>query len=155
MAYSQKYLPSHLSRRDRQRWKREMDKSRRLYKRGKYYSRKPVKSYKHRRSPHLAAFKKLYGEELDTKRLARMAKLTGCKRAALEAILSKGRGAYYSSGSRPSQTAESWAVARLASALTGGKSSYVDRVELTEGCRPSSKARKRISKKRPRRTRKR
>ena len=38
----------------------------------------------------------------------------------LEQILDKGRGAYYSSGSRPNQTAESWAVARLYAVVFGG-----------------------------------
>jgi hypothetical protein len=37
----------------------------------------------------------------------------------LEQILDKGRGAYYSSGSRPNQTAESWAKARLYAVLFG------------------------------------
>ena len=45
---------------------------------------------------------------------------------ALKHITKKGRGAYYSSGSRPNQTAQSWARARLASALTGGNASAVD-----------------------------
>ena len=37
----------------------------------------------------------------------------------LEQILDKGRGAYYSSGSRPNQTAESWAKARLYAVIFG------------------------------------
>ena len=51
----------------------------------------------------------------------------------------KGRGAYYSSGSRPNQTAESWAVPRLASALTGGNASAYDFHILKEHCAPKSK----------------
>jgi hypothetical protein len=58
----------------------------------------------------------------------------------LEKILSKGRGAYFSSGSRPNQSAESWGLARLASAITGGNASTVDYKILVEGCKPSSKA---------------
>ena len=40
--------------------------------------------------------------------------------------MKKGQGAYYSSGSRPNQSAHSWGYARLASAITGGKSAAVD-----------------------------
>jgi len=69
-----------------------------------------------------------------------MVRRTQCSRGALSKILNKGRGAYYSSGSRPNQTAESWAVARLASALTGGNAAIVDYSLLENGCSPTSKA---------------
>jgi hypothetical protein len=52
----------------------------------------------------------------------------------------KGEGAYYSSGSRPNQTPQSWAYARLASAITGGKASLVDYSILEKGCDPRKKA---------------
>ena len=39
-------------------------------------------------------------------------------------------GAYFSSGSRPNQTKDSWAFARLASVLLFGKAANVDRNEL-------------------------
>lgn len=39
----------------------------------------------------------------------------------IDAILHKGRGAYYSSGSRPNVTAEQWARARLASVIVAPK----------------------------------
>jgi hypothetical protein len=45
----------------------------------------------------------------------------------VEKILSKGRAAYASSGSRPNTSVEGWANARLASALTGGKAAQVDK----------------------------
>ena len=48
--------------------------------------------------------------------------------------------AYYSGGSRPSQTAHSWGRARLASAITGGKSAAVDYKILEAGCKATSKA---------------
>ena len=51
----------------------------------------------------------------------------------------KGEGAYYSSGSRPNQTARSWGIARLASAITGGKSSKVD-YHLLKQCNHTKKA---------------
>ena len=45
----------------------------------------------------------------------------------VDKILAKGKGAYMSSGSRPNQTPDSWANARLASVLTGGKALKVDK----------------------------
>jgi hypothetical protein len=71
---------------------------------------------------------------------AELSRKTRCSRAALRKILNKGRGAYYSSGSRPNQTAESWARARLASALTHGKAAKVDRNILLQGCQRGSPA---------------
>ena len=49
-------------------------------------------------------------------------------------------GAYYSSGSRPNQTGHSWGIARLASAITSGKSAAVDYDILEKGCKRNSKA---------------
>jgi len=59
---------------------------------------------------------------------------------ALEKIVNKGAGAYFSSGSRPNQTGQSWGIARLASAVTGGKASLIDYAILKTGCRSNSKA---------------
>ncbi len=67
-----------------------------------------------------------------------LAKASGCKRSALAAIIRKGAGAYYSSGSRPNQTAQSWGKARLASALTAGKAAVVDYHILKRGCHPKT-----------------
>ena len=38
----------------------------------------------------------------------------------------KGMGAYYSSGSRPNQTAESWGLARMYSYILGGPTRKID-----------------------------
>ena len=51
---------------------------------------------------------------------------TGCSIKVLKKIVNKGQGAYYSSGSRPNQTPQSWGYARLASSLTAGKAATVD-----------------------------
>ena len=67
-------------------------------------------------------------------------KATGCSRKALSKIINKGQGAYFSSGSRPNQTAQSWGIARLASAITSGKAAAVDYTILEKGCKPGSKA---------------
>ena len=69
-----------------------------------------------------------------------MAKKTGCSVGALRKIVKKGQGAYFSSGSRPNQTAHSWGYARLASSITGGKSAAVDFKVLSEGCKKTGKA---------------
>ena len=69
-----------------------------------------------------------------------LAKATGCYKATLAKIINKGAGAYYSSGSRPNQSAQSWGIARLASAITSGKAAAVDYYILEEGCKPTSKA---------------
>ena len=68
-----------------------------------------------------------------------LAKKSGCSLAALKKIVSKGEGAYFSSGSRPNQTGQSWGKARLASALTAGKAGAVDYNILHDGCKPGSK----------------
>ena len=59
---------------------------------------------------------------------------------ALKKIVNKGEGAYYSSGSRPNQTPQSWGYARLASALTAGNASRVDYDILEKGCGKNSRA---------------
>jgi len=41
-------------------------------------------------------------------------------RKGVKQIVKKGKGAYYSSGSRPNQIPHSWGYTRLASAITGG-----------------------------------
>lgn len=61
-----------------------------------------------------------------------IAKQLGVKLEGFEKILSKGRGAYYSGGSRPNQTPESWARARLFSVLFGGKARIVDKKIVNE-----------------------
>jgi hypothetical protein len=58
----------------------------------------------------------------------------------LREIVRKGEGAYYSSGSRPNQTAQSWGLARLASSITAGKSASVDFNILEKGCNHNKKA---------------
>jgi hypothetical protein len=69
-----------------------------------------------------------------------LAKPTKCSKKSLELIVKKGEGAYYSSGSRPNQTAQSWGIARLASAVTAGKAAAVDYAILKKGCKSNSPA---------------
>jgi hypothetical protein len=69
-----------------------------------------------------------------------LSKKTRCSLKALKKIVNKGEGAYYSSGSRPNQTAHSWGYARLGSAITGGPASKIDYSILKEGCDATSPA---------------
>ena len=57
----------------------------------------------------------------------RFSKATGVTPKAQDEIISKGMGAFYSSGSRPNQSAQSWALARLASVILKHGAYKVDR----------------------------
>lgn len=134
-----KYIPRHLSRRDKNVQRELLKKSADYYKKGKYYTRKKVKSFKSKKSQHVVNAKRIY--QLDTIFPSQqLSQKTGCSVKALSDIVKKGEGAYYSSGSRPNQTARSWGIARLASAITGGKSAVVDYHILDAGCSKNSKA---------------
>lgn len=134
-----RYLPLSLSKKDKQRQLNMLKKSRKLYKKGKYYTRKQVTSYTSKPSKHIINARKIYKVDtiIPNKRLARA---TGCSINALNQIVQKGEGAYYSSGSRPNQTAQSWGLARLASSITGGKAAAVDFNILEEGCKHNKTA---------------
>lgn len=139
MRIPKKYIPKILSTRDRNIQSRELAKSRKAYKSGKYHTRRKLKTYKHKQSPHIITARRIYKVE-DIKPSKELSNATKCSIDALLRIEKKGQGAYYSSGSRPNQTAHSWGRARLASAVTGGKSSVIDYKILKEGCKKNSKA---------------
>jgi len=139
MKINLKYLPTILTRKDKKKQKRELIHSRRLYKQKIYHSRPKVKSFKSKKSKHILKAEKIYNVD-KIGATNQLAKASGCKKDALEKIINKGEGAYYSSGSRPNQTAQSWGIARLASALTSGKAAAVDYNILEKGCKPTSKA---------------
>jgi DNA-binding Xre family transcriptional regulator len=134
-----RYLPFGLSNKDVNKQVQMLKKSRTEYKKGKYFTRKQVKSFKSRPSNHIKNAQKIYNVEkiVPSKELA---KATGCSINALNQIVKKGEGAYFSSGSRPNQTAQSWGYARLASALTAGKAAAVDFNILEKGCNHRGKA---------------
>jgi hypothetical protein len=134
-----KYLPKRLTRRDKKKQALQLKKSRNAYKKGQYINRKPVKSFTSKKSHHIVNAEKIYNlKKINVNK--ELAKKTGCSVKALNQIIKKGQGAYYSSGSRPNQTAHSWGVARLASSITGGKAAAVDFNILLEGCNKNSKA---------------
>ena len=133
------YIPKSMSIHDRVIQKKELEKSRKRYRQGQYYTRKKVKSFYSRPSKHLENARRLYNVRTmaPSKELSEK---TGCSISALEKIVQKGRGAYFSSGSRPNQTPESWGLARLASAITGGNASSIDFSILKNGCSQNSLA---------------
>lgn len=134
-----RYIPKTLSRRDSKMQYKNIIQSRKKYKRGIFFTRPKVESFHSKPSSHILNAKRMYSIKNfgPTRELARK---TRCTVKALNKIVNKGEGAYFSSGSRPNQTAQSWGIARLASAVTGGKSSRVDYHILEEGCAKNSRA---------------
>lgn len=136
-----RYIPDHLSKADKTRVRRELRKSRRQYKKGKYYTRKKVKSFKPQKSRWIDVLRRKYRIP-DRVSLSDtlLSKKSGCSMKTLKQIVKKGKGAYFSSGSRPNQTPASWGKARLYSSLSGGPASRVDLHLLEKGCKATSKA---------------
>lgn len=133
------YLPTDLNRHDKKTMVQELNKSKRLYKKGIFHTRKKIKGYISKPSKWKSKAQKIYNLN-EHFSLDDLAKATKCSTSALNTIVQKGMGAYYSSGSRPNQTAHSWGKARLYSAVSGGPASKIDYHVLSEGCQPKSKA---------------
>jgi hypothetical protein len=110
-------------------YKKELEKSRRYYKKtGLIKDRGTIfKGLKAKRSSHTAKFERKYGFPVTD--LAKVKKTF--PDTDVKTILAKGRAAYASGGSRPTVTgrgaASRWAMARLASVLTGGRALVVDK----------------------------
>lgn len=133
MQFIKRYLPDSLSTRDKVRQRKELTKSRKLYKQHKYYTRKAMRSFKSKPSKHLDNARRIYHVE-KIRPSNELSRRTGCSVKGLRQIVKKGEGAYYSSGSRPNQTPQSWGNARLASSITGGNASAVDFHILDKEC---------------------
>jgi len=134
-----RYLPKSLSKKDKKMQLKMLMKSKKFYNKKQYYTRRKVSSYKNKKSKHILKALKLY----DIKSIMPSKELslkTGCSLTALNEIVKKGEGAYYSSGSRPNQTPQSWGLARLASSLTAGKAAAVDYDIIKKGCNHKKKA---------------
>ena len=136
----QNYVPKYLSKKSKSTAIKELKKSRKSYKKGKYYTRKKVPGFKKQKTSWSSKVIEIYDLEKDKPiNLDVLVKKTKCTKKVFNKIIKKGMGAYYSSGSRPNQTAESWAVARLGSAITGGPASAFDYHALEEYCEKDSK----------------
>ena len=118
-----KQYSSGLSRKDKKKQLKSLKKSQKSYKKGKYVPRPKLKSFKSKKSSWTQKFHKLHPE---AKTLKQISDVTGIPKPALSAVKRKGMGAYYSSGSRPNQTAESWGLARMYSYILGGPTRKVD-----------------------------
>ena len=108
-----KYVPKSLSESD----KKKQIKS---IKEGKD---RPKVNYETKRSSHVVAFEKKYGEKITNDSFISKNIIS---KTGIDKILAKGRGAYYSAGSRPNVTAEQWARGRLASVILGKGARKVD-----------------------------
>ena len=79
-------------------------------------------------------FNKKYGFPKDVSHtISEISKLTGYKKSGLETILQKGRGAFYSNHQsvRPNvKDPTEWGLARIYSAVMGGKAARVDAAHL-------------------------
>ena len=115
---------SNLSKKDKKKQLKSLKKSQKSYKKGKYYTRPKLKSFKEKKSSWTQKFHKLHP---NAKTLKQISDVTGIPKGALSAVKRKGMGAYYSSGSRPNQTAESWGLARMYSYILGGPTRRVDK----------------------------
>ncbi len=108
------YVPASLNKEDRKKQIESIQKG----------TKRPKVDFDSRRSTHVVKFEKKYNKKINDKKWINDNLL---KSKGQELIKKKGYGAYYSSGSRPNQTPESWALARLASVLMNGKARRIDK----------------------------
>ena len=134
-----RYIPQKITDKDKRKQVKMLNKSKKMYKNNQYYSRPHISSYKSKPSGHIVNARKIYNIE-NIAPTRELAEKTGCKLSALNEIVRKGEGAYYSSGSRPNQTPQSWGLARLASSITAGKAAAVDYNIINKGCNHHKKA---------------
>mgnify|MGYP003651216403 FL=1 len=85
--------------------------------------RPKVDSFKSKRSGWAEKFEKKYGKKITDEKWIDKNIL---KKKGQKEIIDKGKGAYYSSGSRPNQTPYSWGYGRLASVVMGGPAKRLD-----------------------------
>ncbi len=137
--FPKRYLPKMLTKKDTTNQINMLLKSKKLYKKNKYYTRKRLASYTNKKSKHISNARKIYNIQNITPN-TELALKTGCNLSTLNKIVKKGEGAYYSSGSRPNQTPRSWGLARLASSITSGKAAAVDYDMIKKGCNHKKKA---------------
>ncbi len=85
---------------------------------------RPKTDFKSKRSSWVEKFEKKYGTKISDKEYIHKNIIT---RTGQDKIINKGKGAFYSSGSKPNQTPTSWGLARLASVILGGPSRKIDK----------------------------
>tara|TARA_R100000541_G_scaffold46546_3_gene53619 strand:- start:3028 stop:3432 length:405 start_codon:yes stop_codon:yes gene_type:complete len=114
-----KYLPDSLKGKDRQKQIKSLFEKK----------DRPKVKLKSKKSSWVVKFDKKY--KLKNKSMASISKATGIPLPALKLVYKKGEGAYYSAGSRPNQTKDSWARARMYSYILGGPVRKIDK-HITE-----------------------
>jgi hypothetical protein len=82
-----------------------------------------LKGFKSKRSSWAKKFEDKYGTKISDKEFITKNIISETGR---ELIIKKGKGAYFSGGSRPNQNPFSWGLARLASVIMGGPARKVD-----------------------------
>lgn len=90
--------------------------------------RPKLKGVPKRRSPYTIKAERYFGKGNTS--VSDIAKKLKIPTTGLYAIKRKGEKAYFTSGSRPNQTPQSWGYARLFSVLFGGKARQVDAAEV-------------------------
>lgn len=119
-----RYLPKSLSKSDRRKQLKSIEEG---------VDRPKVKSFKSKKSKWTILANKYFGDGNTSKTdMARMLARGDKARykeilKGLNLIFKKAEGAYYSSGSRPNQTKESWGYGRVFSVLFGGPSRKLDK----------------------------
>ena len=110
-----RYIPDTLSKADRQKQIKSIFEK----------TNRPKVVVKKRKSKWTIAFDKEYGKEIDKLKGGRskrnIAKVSGVPFKAIDEVYKKAEGAFYSSGSRPNQSATSWALGRTYAYIMGGK----------------------------------
>ena len=84
---------------------------------------RPTTKAPSKRSSYVVRFEKKYNTKITNEDFIHKNIIT---RTGQKKIMDKAKGAYFSGGSRPNQTPESWAFARLASVIVGGPARKVD-----------------------------
>jgi len=84
---------------------------------------RPTTKAPSKRSSYVIRFEKKYNTKITNEDFIHKNIIT---RTGQKKIMDKAKGAYFSGGSRPNQTPESWAFARLASVIVGGPARKVD-----------------------------
>tara|TARA_R110002012_G_scaffold4047_2_gene18730 strand:+ start:1305 stop:1712 length:408 start_codon:yes stop_codon:yes gene_type:complete len=85
---------------------------------------RPKTKAPNKRSSWAEKFEKKYKTKISDKEFIHKNIIT---KAGQKKIIDKGKGAYYSSGSRPNQTPTSWGLGRLASVILGGPARKIDK----------------------------
>ena len=86
-----RYVPKSLTVSDKNKQIKQLSISKKLYKKGKFYTRTKMGSYKNKQSKHIINARRIYNIQNITPN-AELARATGCSLQALKKIVNKGAG---------------------------------------------------------------